>query len=123
MLIVDDDQAFRETLCSIFEPRGFNIFQAECGEQALSIVREKTVDVGMFDFHMPRLSGLETIRQVRIIQPTLPCFLMSAALDDAIRCEANQLANSAATLQVLAKPISLRMVTSLVLKTLHMSEL
>ncbi|MDD3468597.1 MAG: response regulator [Thermoguttaceae bacterium] len=121
MLIVDDDQAFRETLCSIFEPRGFDIFQAECGEQALSIAREKTVDVGMFDFHMPRLSGLETIRQIRIIQPSLPCFLMSAALDDAIRQEASQLANSAATLQVLSKPVSLRTITSLVLTALQMS--
>lgn len=119
ILIVDDDAGFRETLSGVFEPRGFDVLQADNGEAALDIVRKTTVSIGLFDFHMPRLTGLETIRQIRQIQPQLPCVLLSAALDDTIRSEAGRLRTSSEIpLHVLAKPIQLRQILTLVMDTI-----
>ena len=33
LLITDDDSAFRETLCGVFQPRGFRVFSAGDGEE------------------------------------------------------------------------------------------
>ncbi|MDO4557530.1 MAG: response regulator [Planctomycetia bacterium] len=123
MLIVDDDVGFRETLSGVFEHRGFDVLQADDGETALDIVRNTTVNIGLFDFHMPRLTGLETIRRIRLIRPELPCVLLSAALDDSIRDEAGRIReNSAIPLHVLPKPVQLRQILSLVMDTVAASD-
>ncbi|MEK6237514.1 MAG: response regulator, partial [Planctomycetales bacterium] len=65
LLITDDDQSMRETLQGVFEPLGFRIMLAEDGEEALCIVRRETVHVVVTDLQMPKLTGLEMIREVR----------------------------------------------------------
>ena len=135
MLIADDDVGFRETLCSVFERRGFEVFQAGDGLEAVGIVRSRRVNIALFDFQMPRLTGLEAIRQARLILPQMPCVLMSATLDDAIRREAMRLAEppisvpsllltdrtqtlsntpGGAPIRVLSKPVPLRQILEIV---------
>ena len=64
LLITDDDPGFRETLRVVFEPKGFRTLLASDGEEALKIVHSETVHVVLLDMHMPRLTGLETLRHV-----------------------------------------------------------
>lgn len=100
MLITDDDEAFRETLASVFAPRGFNTLLAPNGQEALAIVRRQLVHVLLTDMHMPRMTGLEIIRQIRRARLSLPCILISAAADDRLVEEAGSDAFS-----ILRKPI------------------
>ncbi len=102
ILITDDDRDFRETLGQVLEPRGFRTMLANDGQQALDIVRTEQVHVLLLDMHMPRLTGLETMRLVKEIKAQLPCILLSGLLDDTIRREAKL----ARAFSVLAKPIS-----------------
>lgn len=117
LLITDDDRDFRETLREVFEPRGFRTLLAGDGEQALSIVRSEPVHVLLMDMHMPRLTGLETLRQVREIQTDLPCILVSAALDPAIEEEARQ----CHVFSVLAKPLRFATITSVVQQAMRLT--
>ena len=110
ILITDDDHDFRETLRGVFEPRGFRTLLAGDGEEALQIVHNEPVDLLLLDMHMPRLSGLETIRRVKQFRCQLPCILLSAALDELLIHEA-QLAQA---FSVLAKPVSRSQITSVV---------
>ena len=64
LLITDDDPGFRETLRVIFEPKGFRTLLAGDGDEALKIVHNETVHVVLLDMHMPKLTGLETLRHV-----------------------------------------------------------
>ena len=102
ILITDDDRDFRETLSGVLEPRGFRTLLADNGQQALDIVQTEQVHLLLLDMHMPRLTGLETLRLVKEIKAMLPCILLSGMLDDAIRHEAEQ----AQVFSVLAKPVS-----------------
>jgi CheY-like chemotaxis protein len=102
ILITDDDDALREALGTIFAPRGFKVHLASDGERALRIFRSERVDIVLLDMHMPRLTGLETIRQLKQFKADLPCILMSADADDTLEREARQ-ANAYA---VLRKPIT-----------------
>ena len=84
LLITDDDPGFRETLRVIFEPKGFRTLLAGDGEEALKIVRNETVHLVLLDMHMPRLTGLETLRMLKEFRAMLPCILLSAQLDELI---------------------------------------
>ena len=110
ILITDDNRAFRETLQDVFAPRGFCTFLAADGEEAVKIIRNERIHVALLDMHMPRLTGLETIYAARQITTILPFVLITAALDDAIRREAE----TAHVFNVLEKPVELNVVTKVV---------
>jgi len=107
LLITDDDSAFRETLQDVFEPQGYRTFLAGDGEEALAIVRTREIHLVLLDMHMPKLTGLETIRMLKQLKSVLPCILMSAKLDDLL-IEQAQLAKA---FSVLAKPVTRRQIT------------
>jgi CheY-like chemotaxis protein len=110
LLITDDDLEFRQTLRSIFEPRGFETLLAGDGEEALDIVRTREVHLILLDMHMPKLTGLETIRLVKQFKSGLPCILLSADLDDMLIEQAQRLE----AFSVLAKPVTFRQITGVV---------
>jgi len=110
ILITDDDRAFRETLKGVFVPKGFRTLLAADGEEALQIVHAETVHLVLLDFHMPKLTGLETLRKVKQYRSLLPCILISANLDDVTRQQARQ----ADVFSVLSKPVSVSQLTRVV---------
>jgi CheY-like chemotaxis protein len=115
LLITDDDPGFRETLRVAFEPKGFRTLLAGDGEEALKIVHTETVHVVLLDMHMPRLTGLETLRMLKEFRAMLPCILLSAQLDERI-VEQAQRANA---FSVLSKTITLKQITGVVRQALQ----
>ncbi len=115
ILVTDDDVGFRQTLCGVLEPEGFRTLQAGDGEEALEILSSQDVHLVLMDMHMPKLTGLETLRRVKQMRSRLPCILLSAGLDDAIRDQARQ----ADIYGVLAKPVSRCDITSVVLQAIR----
>jgi CheY-like chemotaxis protein len=115
LLITDDDADFRATLRDVFEPRGFRTLLAGDGEEAVDIVRREAVHLVLFDMHMPRLTGLEAIRRVKLFRPVLPCILISAQLDETI----TKAALEVNAYRVLPKPIGLRTITDVVAQALE----
>jgi CheY-like chemotaxis protein len=115
LLITDDDSSFRETLGEVFAPRGFRTLLARDGEEALHIVQTEEVHLLLLDMHMPKLTGLETLRLVKQFKAMLPCILMSAKWDDMLI----EQARSAQAFLVLAKPIKLSEITGAVCEALE----
>jgi CheY-like chemotaxis protein len=109
LLITDDDHDFRETLRVVFEPR-FRTLLAGDGQEALEIVRTQEVHLVLLDMHMPKLTGLETLRQVKRFNALLPCILLSAGLNDSLIRQAEL----AQAFSVLSKPVSRQQLTSTV---------
>jgi len=102
VLITDDDVGAREALRDIVEPAGYRAVLASSGEEALDIVREEPVHLALFDMHMPRLTGLETMQLVHQINAVLPCILVTAdATEDLMRQ-----AFSVRAYSVIPKPVS-----------------
>ncbi len=102
ILITDDDPIARETLREIVAPQGYHTLMAESGEQALDLVREHEVHLALFDMHMPRLSGLETLALVRQIKGAIPAILITGDHDENLM----RRALSEHAFCVLAKPVS-----------------
>lgn len=123
LLIADDDRDFRESLHEVFRRRGFDTKLAADGCEAVEMIQEDSgLHLVLLDVHMPRLSGLEALEQIRDWQqeadrspPALPCVLMSAQLDESISHRAQELDIAS----LLSKPFTLRDLTSTVESILH----
>jgi CheY-like chemotaxis protein len=115
LLITDDDPGFRETLRVVFEPKGFRTILAGDGEEALEIVHSQTVHLVLLDMHMPKLTGLETLRLLKQFRAMLPCILLSAQLDELIVEQARR----ADAFSVLPKAVTIRQITNAVCQALH----
>jgi CheY-like chemotaxis protein len=115
LLITDDDLEFRQTLRGVFEPLGFQTLLASDGEEALHVIHTQEVHLVLLDMHMPKLTGLETIRLVKQFRARLPCILMSADLDDLLIEQAQRLQ----AFSVLSKPVTFRQITGVVRQALE----
>ncbi len=115
LLITDDDQAFRETVRGVLEPLGFRTLLAGDGQEALDIVHAEEVHVVLLDMHMPKLTGLETLRLLKQFRAILPCILLSARLDEWL-IEQARLAHA---FSVLAKPVTRLQLTGTVRQALR----
>jgi len=65
LLVVDDDQEFRDTLRSRFLHHGFEVRTASNGEEALGLAERRNFDVAIFDMMMPGMSGLELLKRFK----------------------------------------------------------
>jgi two-component system response regulator PilR (NtrC family) len=78
ILIVDDEQSYRQLLTLVFEEQGNKIRTAMNGRQALDALAAETADVIISDVKMPDMDGIEMLRAVRATQPDLGVILMTA---------------------------------------------
>jgi CheY-like chemotaxis protein len=115
ILITDDDPVARETLREIVAPQGYRTLMAESGEEALDLVREHEVHLALFDMHLPRLSGLETLALVRQMKGGIPAILITADQDENLM----RRALSEHAYCVLAKPVSKHVVIYVVHKAIE----
>jgi DNA-binding response OmpR family regulator len=72
VLIIEDDFFVRELLKFILETQDYCVDCCSCAEEALRKAARRTYDLLVSDLNLPGISGLEMIRKIRELQPTLP---------------------------------------------------
>ena len=84
VLVVDDEAAQREMLVYNIESEGYRTSKASNGEEALLCVAEDPPDVIILDWMMPRLSGIEVCRQLKMKPDTqaIPVIMLSARTEE-----------------------------------------
>jgi len=78
ILVVDDDDALRESLELFLASEGFEVAAAADGPQALAQLERAPFDVVLSDLRMPGIDGFELLPQLLRIAPGLTVILMSA---------------------------------------------
>jgi two-component system, OmpR family, response regulator PhoP len=78
ILIVEDEVALRKTLTVSFAEAGFSVLEAGDGQEGLFAALECPVDVAVVDLGLPRIPGLDLIRQLRARHNVLPVLVLSA---------------------------------------------
>ena len=90
IVIADDHAIVREGLVALFRKKeGWEVVgQASDGEQAVEICRELSPDVAIVDISMPKLSGVEVIRQLKESHPAIHAVVLSMHSENTIVAEA-----------------------------------
>ena len=70
LLIVDNDEAMRESLTGVLRPRHAPVLRAGTGEGALQMMEKEDVDLMILDAQLPGISGFESSRSSRRTIPT-----------------------------------------------------
>ncbi len=76
ILVVDDDALVRMSACALLEALGYCVVEADNGMRALELVAgDPSIQVVLTDHLMPGMTGLELVRALRTLNPTLPIVL------------------------------------------------
>lgn len=84
LLIADDEPAVLEVLRSMARSLGWHALLANTGTQALALFRDHADDIecALVDLHMPQVSGLELLREIRALNPATRVLVMTGDLLD-----------------------------------------
>ena len=97
ILLVDDDEALRQTLAAVLEEHGYDVTTAGSVSEALKLITAGSYDVLLSDLHMPgRGDGLTVVSAMRHANPKSVTILLSAfpemdAAAQAILLQADQI--------------------------------
>ena len=81
ILVVDDDKAHRNMLRVLLEEWEYATGEAADGESAVAMCREQPFDLVLMDVRMPKKTGIEALKEIKIHNPALPVLIMTAYSD------------------------------------------
>jgi signal transduction histidine kinase/FixJ family two-component response regulator len=91
LIIVEDDEALRGYLCSLFSANGFAVDSARDGQEALDRVAEREYDAMLLDQKMPGLSGMEVLARLQAGSPRFPVIMLSGHGSEELAVQALQM--------------------------------
>ncbi len=81
LLIVDDEKSIRETLKIILSDMDYDVMTASDGFEAIDILNSNIVDILITDLRMPKMDGIELMKNVLEIDPYIETIFISAYAD------------------------------------------
>ena len=81
VLIVDDEEMIRTTLCEFLRLKGYHAADAESGPLALAAFPLFHPDLVLLDILMPGMDGIEVLKRLKQWAPNL-CVIMLTGVDD-----------------------------------------
>ena len=107
ILVIDDESAAAGLLAEALRRQGHDATIADSGRSALVAIAEFPPDAVFLDVFMPEMSGVEVLRRIRALHPTLPVVLVTGNAEADEITEAERLGVSG----VITKPGVLANVT------------
>ncbi|MBN2859352.1 MAG: sigma-54-dependent Fis family transcriptional regulator [Sphaerochaetaceae bacterium] len=103
ILVADDEKNIRNGLSLALEDEGYNVFTAENGEQAWSLLTREEIDLLITDLRMPKVSGNELLKKVSGAYPTMPVVILTGhgTIESAVEAMRN------GAVDFLTKPLNL----------------
>ncbi len=78
LLLVDDEEAIQMVYREEFESEGYHVVSALNGQSGLDRFKEENPDLVILDIQMPGMNGVEVLRQMKMLNPSVPVILSSA---------------------------------------------
>ena len=78
LLVVDDDHSHRTMLVTLLKGWGYDMYEADDGQNAIDMVEERYFDLILMDVRMIKVSGLEALERIKSFNPAIPVIIMTA---------------------------------------------
>jgi DNA-binding response OmpR family regulator len=82
ILLADDDSDFVECIRELLTNKGYNVFIAENGVEAVEMVRKERIDLLVLDLRMPIMAGIEAYMELKKSGHTVPTLIVTAFADE-----------------------------------------
>lgn len=113
ILIIDDSPIIREMLMEILSEEGYLVESADNGETGAKMALDNDYDMIICDVHMPRMNGLETVREVIQAKPA-----SKIVLTDSFPDKLAKQAREEGALTCLQKPFDVNELRGLIRQTI-----
>jgi DNA-binding NtrC family response regulator len=100
VLIVDDEEALRDSIAFDFNRKGFQVLTAENGRAAFELVKEKKIHLVISDIRMSGGDGMKLLDEIKRRDPLVPCVILITGFADVTEAECL----SRGARQVISKP-------------------
>lgn len=110
ILLIDDEESIIASIKSFLSRRGHTIYTAANGQEGIDIVKNSVIDLILTDYRMPIKNGLEVLKEVKEINPSIDVVVITAFgnVEDAIGIMKN------GAYDYLTKPIDLDVLENLI---------
>jgi DNA-binding NtrC family response regulator len=78
ILVVDDDKATRQWLCSVLDAEGYVCHAARNTEEAEDFLRRSEIQLALVDIYLGEVNGVEFLKRIKTIEPDCDCVMMTA---------------------------------------------
>jgi DNA-binding NtrC family response regulator len=112
ILVIDDDEAVRKVFLLALEETQFQVDTAPSGEKGMEMVGEQSYDLVYLDLKMPGLSGMDTLNQLRKINPDVPVYIITAYYGEYAE-QLNQAKKTGLKFELMMKPLTMDQIVSL----------
>ncbi len=103
VLVVEDEAEAREVIVEYLALQGFTVVEATSGPEALREIKRVRPEAVVLDLNMPRLGGLEALRRIRALDPSITVVLVTDETADEVYWRAIEFGAH----DVLPKPVAL----------------
>jgi two-component system alkaline phosphatase synthesis response regulator PhoP len=104
ILVIEDDAAIRRGIVDALSFEGYAVRSAGQGAAGLELAVSSDCDLVLLDLVLPGMDGLEILRDVRAVRPTLPVIVLTARGDEGDRVRGLRLGAD----DYVVKPFSVR---------------
>ncbi len=77
ILVIDDEENLRQSVCGFLEDYSYAVLEAENGRFGLEVFERERPDLVLVDLRMPEVDGLEVIKKISKISPDTPLIVVS----------------------------------------------
>ena len=113
ILIVDDEKEICELVKSYFIRRGYDVFTANSGMQAIGLINENNPQILLLDKIMPDMTGIELLQIVRAFDQDIKVIMISGdELDEETKLQIKELG----VFDYLNKPVIISLLYAAVIK-------
>ncbi len=81
ILIVDDEADLRTLLRHILTAQGYQITDAEDGEEAIELIKRQKFDIALLDIQMPNINGIQVLKYIKDHSPQTKAVMLTGYAD------------------------------------------
>lgn len=78
ILLAEDDRDLARAVCTLLERSGYAVDAVDNGEDALDLAQNSTYDGIILDWMMPKMDGIQVLKQLRSEHNATPCLMLTA---------------------------------------------
>ena len=88
LLWIDDEIDLLQAHILFLSQKGYNVYKAHNGQDAITLVKQQHFDVILLDENMPGMTGLDVLDELKRLQPSLPIIMITKSEEENIMEEA-----------------------------------